>query len=126
MKLIYPISHRKLLYVVVDTLIIYGSYVVSFVIRFFPQYNEYFYLLAGAVIPVVIFSYLFPFYFLQAYRIMWAYSNIKDIYRLFVANSLGFISFLSLIALLHLPYSRMVVVLSFFITCGGTIFYRVL
>jgi FlaA1/EpsC-like NDP-sugar epimerase len=57
---------------------------------------------------------------------MWAYSNIKDIYRLFAANCIGFISFLSFIALLHIPYSRIIVILSFFIICGGTIFYRVL
>jgi FlaA1/EpsC-like NDP-sugar epimerase len=126
MNFIYPISYRKMLYVVADTLIICGSYVVSFIVRFYPQYNAYLYLFTGAVVPALILSYLLPFYFFQAYRIMWAYSNIKDIYRLFVVNSLGFISFLSLVAFLHLPFSRMMVVLSFFIICGGTIFYRVL
>ncbi len=126
MKFLYPITFRKLLYVAVDILIIFGSYFASFIVRFYPQYKENLYFLEGLIIPILIFSYLLPFYFFQAYRIMWAYSNIKDIYRLFAANCVGFISFLSLIALFHLPYSRIIVILSFFGICGGTIFCRVL
>ncbi len=117
---------NQLLYVSVDTLIIIGSFVTSFFIRFYPQFYEYLYLLSVSTFMILVFSYLLSFYLFQSYRIMWAYSNIQDIYRLFAANCIGFIGYISIIALLQLPFSRMIIILSFLITCGGTIFYRVL
>ncbi|MBP7738930.1 MAG: polysaccharide biosynthesis protein [Spirochaetes bacterium] len=126
MEPLYPISRRKILYIAFDALIITSAYALSFIIRFYPFYKENYYFLNGLVFLVLILSYLIPFYLFQVYRIMWAFSNIKDIYRLSIANIVGFICFLSFVAMLHIPYSRIIVVLTFFMIYGGTIFYRVL
>ncbi|MBP7507950.1 MAG: polysaccharide biosynthesis protein [Prolixibacteraceae bacterium] len=126
MKYIYPISRRKFLYIGLDIVIILGAFIVSYLMRFYPSFFNNIELLSGGIFSVLVISYIISFYLLQIYRIMWAFSNINDIYRIVAANCIGFITFLSIIALLHIPYSRIIVILSFFIICGGTIFYRVL
>jgi len=126
MGIFYTISYRKYLYVFIDVVIISTSYVIAYVVRFHPDYYSEIQLLKGTIIPILVLSYLFPFYFLQAYRIMWAYSNITDIYRVLAANCLGFLIFLSYLVLFHIPYSRIVILLSFFMIGGGSIIYRVI
>lgn len=126
MRFLYPISLRKTVHVALDALIVLGSFSVSYVILCYPSLGQNLSFLAGPILPLLLLSYVLSFYLFQIYRIMWAFSNIKDIYRLIAANAVGLMAFLTCIILLRYPYSRIIIILSAFIICGATVFYRVI
>jgi len=57
---------------------------------------------------------------------MWTYSNIKDVYKLGIANITGFLPFIFIVFIFSMRYSRLVFILTFFFVLIGTIFYRVI
>jgi len=126
MSFLYPIKGRKYYYLILDCFIIAGSLLVSYIIRFYPDLNAYLFLLKPAYFYIIIPSYILAYYFLQIYRIMWAYSNINDVYRMILGNLSGFLIFIFLIFFFQMQYSRMILALSFLITSVSTIFYRIL
>ena len=126
MGLLYPIRGRKYYYITLDIAIIVGSFFISYLIRFFPDLETE----AGFLSPIyhliIVCSYMISFYLFQIYRIMWAYSNISDVYKLMIANISGFLLFTAQFSFFNFRYSRIVVVLFFMFVAVGTIFYRIL
>ncbi len=125
MNYVYKITKKNILYLLIDLLIINCSYLLSFFLRFYPLFTSYFYLLNSIYFIILSVSYILFFYFFQSYRIMWEYSNIKDIYRLCIANVSGFSIFISFVLFSHLQYSRLLFLLTFFFIVTLSIFYRV-
>lgn len=126
MSLIYEIGKRKLLYIAADIIIIVAAYVISYLLRFYPDLASHVFLLKPVYYAVLCFSYLIAFYLLQLYRVMWEYSNIRDVYRLGIANITGFITFIFIVFVFRMDYSRLTFILAFFFILIGTVFYRVL
>ncbi len=125
MTLFYPIKGRKYYYFIVDCIIIAGSLLLSYIIRFYPDLSTYSHLLNKKYFFSIVPSYILSFYLFQIYRIMWAYSNINDVYRLILGNITGFLIFIFCIFFFHMQYSRLLIILAFMITSGSTIFYRI-
>ena len=106
MGIFYAIRGKKLGYPLLDAAIAAGSYALACLIRFYPDLGpaseylgpEYLVLLATLC---VLSSYLF-----QIYRMMWAYSNISDMYRLLLAGAVGFLLFFGCMTAADMPYSR--------------------
>ncbi len=71
-------------------------------------------------------SYLVFFYLFQIYRIIWSYSDIKDVYKLGIANIVSFITVFIIVLIFINTYSRLVFILTFFVILLGTVLYRVL
>jgi FlaA1/EpsC-like NDP-sugar epimerase len=126
MTLFYPIKGRKYYYFFVDCIIVLGSYILSYFIRFYPDLNTYLSFLGIEYFYFILPSYIFSFYFFQIYRIMWAYSNIKDVYRMILGNIGGFLIFIFTFFFFRLQYSIIMIILSFLIISVMTIFYRIL
>jgi FlaA1/EpsC-like NDP-sugar epimerase len=57
---------------------------------------------------------------------MWAYSNIKDVYKLIGGNTMGFIIFIVFLSVSSFVFSRLVVALAFMFIAVSTIIYRIL
>lgn len=126
MSLFYLIRGRKFYYLICDVIIIIISYTLSYAIRFYPDLVENLTFLSLKYFYISVPSFVVSYYLFQIYRIMWAYSNINDIYRLILANITGFILFVSSMRILSIHYSRMIIILSFITISVATIFYRIL
>ncbi len=125
-KIIYPVRGRKIYYLSLDVLIIIASLGLSYVIRFYPELGNYLQFLPLSYFYIMVPSFILMYYLFQLYRIMWAYSNVADFYRLVAANISGFFLFISILLFLHIPYSRLVVILSFMLISIVSVFYRIL
>src|SRR4030042_4774735 len=125
MSILYPIRGRKLLYLAIDAGIVSASYAVSCIIRYYPHWGypgmpdlqHYFALVA---------FYVVSYYCFQIYRVMWAYSNIADIYRLVLANVSGVLLFFGSTPIRELYYLRVPVVMAFLFSTILSVFYRIL
>jgi FlaA1/EpsC-like NDP-sugar epimerase len=126
MKIFYPVKGRKYYYLILDCVIVVGSYLLSYIIRFYPDLETYLYLLDPKYFYYILPSFILSFYFFQIYRIMWAYSNINDVYRLMLGNISGLLLFIFSIFFFQMQYSRLLIILSFLIISTSTIFYRIL
>ena len=127
MELVYRISKRRSLFIVVDLIIVTASYLISYILRFYPdELKTHMFLLDYTHFFVLIIPYLVAFYVFQIYRIIWEYSNLNDVYKLGISNVSGFFLFIFLVFVFRLNYSRLVFILTFFFILIGTIFYRVL
>ena len=113
MEWIYKISRRKVLYIIVDTITILSSYIISYLLRFYPDLDSHLFLLKPIYFVILVASYLVSFYLFQIYRIMWTYSNIKDVYKLGIANITGFLPFIFIVFIFSMRYSRLVFILTF-------------
>ncbi|MBN2042099.1 MAG: polysaccharide biosynthesis protein [Spirochaetes bacterium] len=126
MKFIYPVRGKKFLYLFTDIILIAIAFLASYFIRFYPETRHYLHLIDLEYFFVLVSSFIISFYLLQIYRIMWAYSNINDIYKLITANLFGFLLYSFLIFFARLEYSRIIVILSFLFISISTILYRIL
>jgi FlaA1/EpsC-like NDP-sugar epimerase len=127
LELVYRISKRRALFIVVDLIIVTASYLISYILRFYPdELKTHMFLLDYTHFFVLIIPYLIAFYIFQIYRIIWEYSNLNDVYKLGISNVSGFFLFIFLVFVFRLNYSRLVFILTFFFILIGTIFYRVL
>lgn len=126
MEFIYNLSRRKVPYIIVDISIILSSYFISYFLRFYPGLDTHLHFFKPVYFILLVTSYLIIFYLSQIYKIIWAYSNIKDVYKLGFANIGSFITVLLIILIFIKTYSRLVFILTFFLILIGTIFYRVL
>jgi len=92
---------NKLLFGILDILIISSSLLVSFFLRFDflvpPQTLNY----VSKYLPIVIFSKLLPFYLFGLYKGMWRYTSLSDLINIIKASSLGSLISLSVLALLY-------------------------
>ncbi|TFH41449.1 MAG: polysaccharide biosynthesis protein, partial [Chrysiogenales bacterium] len=126
MGVFYMIRGRKIAYIAIDALIASASYVFSFIILFYPGRglpSEFLGTVHIAALLLVTFA---AYYLFQIYRVMWAYSNIADIYRLIMANMAGFAIFFFFILAAGLPYSRGMVVMTFLLAAVLSVFYRIM
>jgi len=126
MTKLYGIRGKKIFYILFDIIIITIAYLLAYVLRFAPRLTQslhflkYYYFL----IPVIVYS--LSFYFFQIYRMMWRYSNIKDVYNIVFANIFGSVITLAVMKITGIAFSRLVLIMAFFLILLGTIFYRVL
>ncbi len=122
----YQLKGRKFVYVLLDTLIIIGSYIASYILRFYPELGRDVSLLSIEQLATLWFAYIVPLYFFQNYRIIWDYSNIRDFYNLAAASVAGFFLYIAMISLMRLEYSRIIIIITFLFICILSALYRVL
>lgn len=111
-------------FIFLDFLLIVGSYLVSFFLRFYPELikNLNHFKLVNIIIQLLIYFIVFSIF--KIYKIIWAYSNIKDVYKLTIANfTSGIINFIYLSSY-HEGLSRLMILLDFFFILCGSIFIR--
>ncbi len=125
MKYLYKITRKQLLFLLFDLIIINISYSLSYFLRFYPALQSNMPLLYWTHFAVLSSAYILAFYLFQSYRIMWEYSNLRDVYRLSFANVSGFLLFIFVVLFFHLEYSRSLFILAFFFTLFASIVYRV-
>jgi FlaA1/EpsC-like NDP-sugar epimerase len=126
MKLLYPIRGTKIAYLIVDAAMIVVSTGLSYFIQFYPDPAPHLdYIAPHRTIALTILVVLSS-YFFQIYRIMWAYSNISDLYRLLLATLTGFGLFVICVISFGLNYSPALLMMSFLMTAILTVSYRVL
>lgn len=122
----YSLAPRKYVYLLCDIVIIFSSYFFSYIVRIWPSLSKDRGIVSIENICVLIFVYIISFYFHQAYRILWTYSNISDMYKMISANVVGMFLYIGSIIVFRLEYSRLVLFLSFFIIAGATLIYRII
>lgn len=126
MSYFYRFGGKNLGFILFDVFVIFISYLVSFVILFYPDLSEEISILYLETFCVMEIIFLMSFYLFQIYKRLWVYSNIKDIYRLILANLTGFALLVPACILLGLVSNKVFLFFSFLLTCQATIFYRVL
>ncbi len=122
----HAISKRRFFYVLIDCALIVASYLLSYVLRFWPELDTHLHLLKFHYFLIFCAVYFLSFLLLKIYRIIWEYSNIRDVYKLGMANAVAFTSYAFIIFIFSFPYSRLLFILAFFFVLSGTVFYRVL
>ena len=120
----FTLSNR--FFLIADILLIIGSYLIAFFLRFYPDIEANLKFIRVQNIIVEIFCYLLIFLILNIYSIMWAYSNIKDIYKLAFANFISAFLYWVWLAFFSKGVSRLAVLINFFFVLSGSIFYRAL
>ncbi|MBN2158493.1 MAG: polysaccharide biosynthesis protein [Spirochaetes bacterium] len=124
MGILYNIRGRKLLYPLLDAAIVAASYAVSGALHYYPLGFEGMPPAWHVGMPAAIAAVVF--YFFQAYRVMWSYSSISDIYRLLLANAAAFLLLLASVASAGQGYPVPVLTLGFLISTMLSVFYRIL
>lgn len=111
-------------FIFLDFLLIVGSYLVSFFLRFYPELikNLNHFKLVNIIIQLLIYFIVFSIF--KIYKIIWAYSNIKDIYRLTLANFSSGVVFFTYLFSYQKGVSRLMILLDFFFILCGSIFIR--
>lgn len=125
MGFFYTIRGKKIIFPALDAMIAAGSYAAACLIRFYPD-TDYFREYIGPEYMVLLaLLYVLSSYLFQIYRMMWAYSNISDMYRLLMASASGFIAYFACLHAADMPYSTAVLVMTFLITTLLCSFYRI-
>jgi FlaA1/EpsC-like NDP-sugar epimerase len=91
------IAISNIFFIFFDFILLIGSYLVSFFLRFYPELtkNTIHFKVIDIIVQVLIYFIIFAIF--KIYKIIWAYSNIKDIYKLTLANFIaGIIYFIYL------------------------------
>ena len=125
-KILYSFSKKNFLYLILDSVLIFFSFSLAFLLRFYPELQANIKFFSFIYFILAWISFIFAFYFFQIYRIIWAYSNIADIYKVIYANLVGFLFFLGFILFLSLPYSRIVIMTFFMFNTAFSVFYKIL
>ncbi|MFN3412164.1 MAG: nucleoside-diphosphate sugar epimerase/dehydratase, partial [Exilispira sp.] len=118
----FSLSNRFFLFL--DIFLIAGSYLVSYFLRFYPEIIKNLVHFRQKDIFAQLIIYLIIFSIMKIYTIIWAYSNIKDIYRLIISNFLAGIIYFLYLYLYQKGTSRLMVLLDFFFILCGSIFIR--
>lgn len=118
------ITISNIFFILFDFLLIIGAYLVSFFLRFYPELTKNINHFKPIDIIIQVFIYLSIFAIFKIYKIIWAYSNIKDIYRLTLANFIAGILYFTYLFSYHKGTSRLMILLDFFFILCGTIFVR--
>lgn len=118
------IAISNIFFIFFDFILLIGSYLVSFFLRFYPEItkNTIHFKVIDIIVQVLIYFIIFAIF--KIYKIIWAYSNIKDIYRLTLANFIAGILYFIYLFSYHKGTSRLMVLLDFFFILCGTIFVR--
>lgn len=126
MSFLYPVRGRNIAYIMADSLLVAASYALAYAVLFYPHLAAHAEFLGLRYHAVLVAVYILSFYVFQVYRVMWAYSNISDIYRLVLAGMTGIALFIIYIAAAGLDYSRVVLLLGFLLATVLTVFYRII
>ncbi len=126
MVFFYAIRGRRIGYIVADALIVAASYALSFLVVLHPDTGRAAELMGPRHLVALVLINFTVYYLFQIYRVMWAYSNISDMYRLILASVSGFALFFACILGAGLPYSRGMVALAFLLSAVCSGFYRIL
>jgi FlaA1/EpsC-like NDP-sugar epimerase len=88
MPILYAIRGRRFIYVMLDALGVAGAFAVAHALlpgfAFRAGRAE-----AAVWAAIVCAVYLVAFYSFQIYRVIWHYSDMRDMYRLLAANMAG-------------------------------------
>ena len=125
MGILYAIRGKKLGYPLIDAVIAAGSYALACLIRFYPDLGPASEYLGPEYLVLLSALYVLSSYLFQIYRMMWAYSNISDMYRLLLAGAAGFLLFFGCMTAADMPYSPPVLVMTYLITTLLSAFYRI-
>jgi FlaA1/EpsC-like NDP-sugar epimerase len=125
MAIFYTIRGKKLIYPLVDAAIAAGSYAAACLIRFYPDLEPCAEYLGPEYLALLAVLYVLSSYLFQIYRMMWAYSNISDMYRLLLAGAAGFLLFFGCMTAADMPYSLPVLVMTYLFTTLLSAFYRI-
>lgn len=126
MGLFYNIRGKKIIYLVMDVVIITLSYAASYALRFYPDLGSRAdFLGLNYFLPLVSFI-MIANYFFQIYRVMWEYSNISDTYRLMASTAAGFVMFIMMMILSGRDFAPTMVAVAFLLTIVTSLFYRIL
>lgn len=126
MSLLYPVRGKKFLYVIADALAAAATYGLAYVILFYPHCSSMAVFLDPQYTAVMTAFYLLAYYAFQIYRVMWAYFNISDLYRLILASMAGGALFFIYVTAAGLGYSRILLVMGFLMFTITAAFYRIL
>jgi FlaA1/EpsC-like NDP-sugar epimerase len=126
MNIFYRIRGRKYYYLMLDMFLVVTSFLTANFIRYYPDFDLTIELVSYKYLIALIISFFVSFYLFQIYRIMWAYSNIKDVYKLMAGNITGFVIFIGYLTISGFVYSRLVVTLAFMFISVSTIIYRII
>jgi len=126
MPIVYEVKGKKFFYFLFDLFVVTAAYVFAYLLRFSPNIRQSVNYLHFRYFIVLIAAYLISFYFFQIYRIMWRYSNIKDVYNLVFANICSSAGSFVFMRLAGISFSRLILIMTFFLVLFGTVFYRVL
>lgn len=107
-----------------DSILIIGSYILAFFLRFYPEITKNINHFRFIDILVQFFIYLLIFTLFKIYSIIWAYSNIKDIYKLTISNFIAGILYFIYLYFYQKGTSRLMVLIDFFFVLCGSIFIR--
>jgi len=95
----------NILLLLIDVVIAAVAYLISYVIRFYPDLGSDLQFITVQHVLGISLIYLLVFVVYKIHRIMWIYSNVKDIYRLVLANLSAFILFIAIFKLTGLNFS---------------------
>ncbi len=125
MGFLYTIRGKKFIFPVLDAAIAAGSYAAACLVRFYPDTDYCREYLGPEYIILLSLLFVLSSYLFQIYRMMWAYSNISDMYRLLMASAAGFAAYFACLHAADMPYSMAVLVMTFLITTLLCSFYRI-
>ncbi len=111
-------------FLVFDIILIVGSYLVAYFLRFYPDLTKNAAHFRIKDISVQLLFYILVFFMMKIYRIIWAYSNINDVYRLVLSNFIAAIFYFFYLFALNKSTSRLMAIINFFFVISGTIFIR--
>jgi FlaA1/EpsC-like NDP-sugar epimerase len=122
MSLFYSIKGKRLFYIPADLLIMSASYAASLAINSHERAAAH---PDPGYIIVMFVSFLIPYYLFQVYRVIWVYSNLKDMYRLIYSNCAGFALLMFSSVFAGIDFAIQVAVMNFLMTTIITVLYRV-
>ncbi len=123
MPILYAIRGRRLIYVILDVLGVAGAFAGAHVLL--PgSASRAGCALGAAWAAIACAAYLASFYSFQIYRVIWHYSDMRDMYRLLAANLAGMIAAVSALFAFGMEPAPVWVVLMFLLAAGFTVLYR--
>ena len=95
------IKQNILILGLIDSIIIFGSFIVSIVLRFDFAIPANLVEDMSKYLPVIILSKMFSLFMFGLYKGMWRYTSLSDLINIIKASSLGSLMSLSLLALIY-------------------------
>lgn len=123
MPILYAIRGRRFIYVMLDALGVAGAFAAAHALLPGPAFRAG---RAEAAVwaAIACAAYLFAFYSFQIYRVIWHYSDMRDMYRLLAANMAGMVVAVTAVFASGMRPAPAWVVIMFLLAAGFTILYR--
>ncbi|HSV97658.1 MAG TPA: nucleoside-diphosphate sugar epimerase/dehydratase [Spirochaetota bacterium] len=125
MPILYAIRGKRLIYVILDALGVAGSFAGAYALLPGSAFQAG---RAGVAVwaAIACAAYLAAFYLFQIYRVIWHYSDMRDMYRLLAANIAGMAAAVAAAFAFGMEIAPVWIVLMFLLAAGFTVLYRVI